>query len=514
MPAPERGALSSRWVLWTGAAAAASLALGAAFAVAGPGMLLAALALVALASAAVLARYLTPAHIICAGVALAMLSGNWGLLGMPFGLDRLVVLIGIAATLAAAARDPEIRLVARPVHLALMAATAWAACSALMVGSLSDIGAVYALMDRFGIVPFLAFFVAPYAFRTLAARLALIKTLVLMAVYLGATAVFEEIGPNALVFPRFILDPSVGIHPERARGPFLEAAANGLVMVMCVVACAMGLRYLHGRWRPLSAAGAFLCTVGVALTLTRSAWLALVLAGAAALGYTPHLRRYLLPAAAGAVVTVLAILLLVPGFADSAQNRAEDRSPVWDRQNLVIASENILREEPLSGIGWARFATDSPDYFRQADTIPQQGEGLVVHNVPLLYLTELGIPGFALWVLGAGVALFGPLLRRLGNPMTGWQAGHVAMVVAWLIVGMFAPLAQSLPNLLVFLWAGVTAACVPWMSPLSARPEAVPSAVPGAGTAPDAARALPVTSGTGGRPSGGPGAPAGEGAWR
>ncbi len=493
MPAPERGALSSRPVLWTGAGAAAALAVGTAFAVAGPRLMLLALVLVAVVSAAVLARRLTPAQILCAGVALAMFSGNWGLLGMPFGIDRLVVLIGVAATLAAAARDPEIRLVARPVHLALVAATGWAVCSALMVGTLTDTAAAYALMDRFGIVPFLAFFVAPYAFRSLAARLALVKTLVLMGLYLGATAVFEEIGPNALVFPRYILDPAVGLHFERARGPFVEASANGLVLVMCAVACALGFHQLRGRWRPTCVAAGALCAVGVALTLTRSAWLALVLGGAAALTYAPRLRRFLLPAAGGLVLVVMAIIILVPGFAGSAQERAEDRSPVWDRQNLVSASVRIVEQEPLTGIGWARYAADSPEYFRQPDGIPMQGEGLVVHNVPLLYLTELGIPGFALWLLGAVVALVGPLLRRMGGVMSGWQTAHLAMLVAWTTVAMFAPLAQSLPNLLLFLWAGVTAGAIPWMSPLSARPsDAAVPARPLPGTAPDAGRSAPV----------------------
>jgi len=155
--------------------------MGAGLAAAGPRLAVVALLLVAIASGAVLARRLTPAQVLCAGAALAVLSGNWGLLGMPFGIDRLVVLAGVAATLVAAARDPELRLVARPVHLALAATSAWAVCSALLAGTLSNTVAIYSLMDRFGIVPFLAFFVAPYAFRTLAARLALVKTLVLVA---------------------------------------------------------------------------------------------------------------------------------------------------------------------------------------------------------------------------------------------------------------------------------------------------------------------------------------------
>lgn len=493
---PDRRALTSRPALLAGAGAVAALAAGFALSTAGPSTAVAALALVALASAAVLVRgaRITPSHVLCAGVALSVLSGNWGLLGFPFGVDRLVVLAGVAATLVAASRDPEIRLVARPVHIALAATSAWAVCSALLAGTLSSTVAVYSLMDRFGLVPFLAFFAAPYAFRTLAARVALIRTLVVVGAYLGLTAVFEEIGPTALVFPRFIMDPSVGLHFDRARGPFLEASANGVVMVMCAIVCALAVRQFTGRWRQVAIAAGGLCLIGVALTLTRSAWIAAVLGGAAALTYAPHLRRYLLPAAGGLVAVVLALLLLVPGFAGSAQQRAEDQSPVWDRQNLVTASARIIDDHPLFGLGWSRYPTDSPEYFRQADSYPQQGEGLVVHNVPLLYITELGILGFAVWVLGAAVALIGPLRRRLPSPMADWQAAHLAILVAWATVAQFAPLAQSMPNLLVFLWAGVTAGCVPWMSPFSARPDGARPARAPRGTPADVGPAAPVPS--------------------
>ncbi|HEX4998807.1 MAG TPA: hypothetical protein VFY29_11305, partial [Terriglobia bacterium] len=68
--------------------------------------------------------------------------------------------------------------------------------------------------------PFAAYFIAsrlPYDrshIRTL------ISVLAAIGVYLGLTGIFEHYSISPLVFPKYILDPSVGIQFERARGPF------------------------------------------------------------------------------------------------------------------------------------------------------------------------------------------------------------------------------------------------------------------------------------------------------
>ncbi|MCB0872356.1 MAG: O-antigen ligase family protein [Actinobacteria bacterium] len=437
----------------------------------------AAIVLLGLAAVALIATTtrLTAAHVLSVGCVLAMFSGNWSALGFPIGVDRLVVLAGVFMALVAAATDRELRLVARPVHLGLMAASAWAVCSLVLVGAQFDSVALYALLDRFGVVPFLVFFVAPYAFRTAASRRVLVGTLTLMGLYLGAMAVFQRIGPEQLVFPRYILDPDLGIHFDRARGPFLEASANGVVLVMCAAVSTYGLHALSRRWRWWCVAAMGLSALGAALTLTRSVWLAFLLAGAVGMLSLPRLRPFIVPAALGVVAVVAIALAVLPGFANSAQDRAAEQEPVWDRRNLVTASIRIIEDRPLLGVGWSRFPTESPPYFRQADDYPLSGEGLVVHNVPLLYATEIGIAGFALWAVAFGVAVIGPILRR-GSPLFAeWRAVHLAILVAWLTVAMFAPLAQALPNMLLMLWAGVTAGTVPWMTPLSSRSRAAAS---------------------------------------
>ncbi len=90
--------------------------------------------------------------------------------------------------------------------------------------------------------------------------------------YLSFTAIAFLVGAKALIYPRFILDESLGFHADRARGPFLQAVANGVSLNI------LGLVALHayqrGRVRGLRSA-VLLASVPVAIlaTMTRAVWL-------------------------------------------------------------------------------------------------------------------------------------------------------------------------------------------------------------------------------------------------
>ena len=72
--------------------------------------------------------------------------------------------------------------------------------------------------------------------------------------------------------------------------------------------------------------------------------------------------------------------------------------------SLPGAAVMTLAAGALFGLGWGRFPLDGRAYFRQADTYPMQGEGLVVHNVPLLYAAEMGLAGAGIWLVAVTVA--------------------------------------------------------------------------------------------------------------
>jgi hypothetical protein len=78
------------------------------------------------------------------------------------------------------------------------------------------------------IVPFALFHLAGMVFAE-EKSLRWFETFALIVLaYLCFTAIAFLTGAHSLIFPRFILDESFGFHADRARGPFLQAVANGV----------------------------------------------------------------------------------------------------------------------------------------------------------------------------------------------------------------------------------------------------------------------------------------------
>ena len=78
------------------------------------------------------------------------------------------------------------------------------------------------------IVPFALFYFAGLVF-TEERRSSAIRSLCsVVLAYLSFTASRFWWAPRSLIYPRFILDESLGFHADRARGPLLQAVANGV----------------------------------------------------------------------------------------------------------------------------------------------------------------------------------------------------------------------------------------------------------------------------------------------
>src|SRR5208283_3542636 len=67
----------------------------------------------------------------------------------------------------------------------------------------------------------------------------LLRAMVCIGSYLAFTASFEHYGINALVFPKYIVDPHVGIQFGRARGPMVGSNPMGEWLVVVVLITAM-----------------------------------------------------------------------------------------------------------------------------------------------------------------------------------------------------------------------------------------------------------------------------------
>ena len=427
-----------------------------------------------------------PSIYITLGIVLSIFAGVWGHVGLgvqhlPIKPDRLLIGLGLALLIVRApgARDrSEIRF--HFIHILMILAATYAVISALLAHTLFHKLGLFGLLDHFGFVPWLLFVFAPVAFETERDREILLIGLTVCGAYLGLTALFETVHLTALVIPHFINNPLLGIHYGRARGPFLEAVANGMALYGCGCVAAVAAARWTGWARAFAAAVTILCALGVLFTLTRAIWI-----GAAAgtllvlIGFR-GMRRLLVPVIVVGGLALGGALVFIPSLAGNASHRVTAELPIWDRDNLNAAALRMVGVKPLLGWGWNTFIGDSAPYFRQAGTYPLTGLGNGVHNVVLSNLVELGLVGTTLWLLVLLTAVGGAVISRGPPSLRPWRMVAAAYAVMWIVTAMVGPVTYTMPNLLLFLFAGVALAGWRSVSPSPSRPLAVRAEVVGA----------------------------------
>jgi putative inorganic carbon (HCO3(-)) transporter len=405
-----------------------------------------AVALLALVSGAFVVWRVHPAYTLSAAIFLTPFAGHWPKLGLPGPLspDRLLFVAAIGAVILRAppiADRPRLRI--SGAHWLLAVASLYALGSALAAGTLLQAGGFLKILDAFGILPFLAFLVAPLAFPTPYHRRVLLGTLVALGAYLGFTTLSDALNLDALVFPKYILDLNYGGHAGRGRGPFVDAVANGLALYTCAVACGIAVAtWRTGGMRAVAVVVGLVCIVGTFLSLERSVWLGVVVGTTVAMLATRGTRAYFVPVVAAIGIAVTAAFFLLPGMSERAADRLDDKRMLWDRKNLDRAALNMVEARPLTGFGWARFTTYSEGYFEQADDYPITAAGVShrnrhrfgVHNTPLTYAVDLGLTGLALWLLGLVFGVGGALATRGPPDLHAWRVGLLAVAMSFLVV--------------------------------------------------------------------------------
>jgi O-antigen ligase len=420
------------------------------------------LGFVTVAIAAVVAYYawtIDAAVVFAGAFVIAIFASNWPAMGVPGALSpqRILLLIAVVVVLLGAPSVAGRRPRLHPVHVILGVALLYAAISAAVAENLFDRGAFFELFDNFGMLPFLVFLIAPVLFADARSRNYLLAGFVGLGLYLGFTALMETVGVRALVFPSYINDPDVGIHFDRARGPFVEAATNGLAMFTCAVGAVLAWSSWRSRLgQGLALAAMVLCTAGVLFTLTRQAWLAAVLATIVTLVVVRDLRRFLVPVLVGGAIIVGGALLAFPALSERTEERAVNQGTVWERLNNNRAAVAMFLERPLLGFGWNSYLDEKADFVKQADDYPITGgeRRTGVHNLGLLYAAELGMLGVALWVSGFLLAIGGAISRRGSPELRPWRLALIPVSIAFMVVATFE-YPGVFSSLTVWLWAGV-----------------------------------------------------------
>lgn len=243
------------------------------------------------------------------------------------------------------------------------------------------------------IVPFSLFHLAALAFREERWRRRFELFALVVLAYLCFTSIAFLVGAKSFIFPRFILDESLGYHADRARGPLLQAVANGVSLNL------LGLLALHsllrGRIRGVKVA-VLLASLPIAIlaTMTRAVWLSFAASVGLLIFRSPNrrLRR---------ICVALAIMAVVGSFAaltfDDQRRALSDRlgesGPVDYRQAVYAGGWEMFLEKPLTGWGVNQMPRELARHvsgYKEKELYP--------HNTYLELLVEHGIFGLTLYV--------------------------------------------------------------------------------------------------------------------
>ncbi|MFG2649051.1 O-antigen ligase family protein [Streptomyces sp. NPDC048436] len=246
----------------------------------------------------------------------------------------------------------------------------------------------------------------------------------------------------------------------RAVGTFGPTDVMGMATVVAyglVCAVALALGPVSPRQRQMALVCALLLTVPLALSFSRGAWIATVVACGAQLGLAGVRRalRVLTAAAAAGVV-------LVGGFGVGTQmlqeritsitqvTDAPDQS-VTDRYTMWAAAVDMWSERPVSGVGLKAFPDhrDSHASVALSSASDTAGAGaefsreplLSPHNMYLLVLSEQGLLGLCALV-GSWAAFLLLGLRRLAR-VRGRPGVDCALVACGLLVWQLVDFAYA-----------------------------------------------------------------------
>jgi O-antigen ligase len=243
------------------------------------------------------------------------------------------------------------------------------------------------------IVPFGLFHLATLVFvKERSLRHFELFALVILA-YLCFTSIAFLAGAKSLIFPRFILDESLGHHADRARGPLLQAVANGVSLNLLGVLALHS--YLRGRLRGVKAA-VLLASVPIAIlaTMTRAVWLSFVVSIWALIFCTHNRRlRRLCAAVLGIGVLGLLVVLSLDCQRQALSDRLQESGPVDYREAVYSGGWQMFLEKPIAGWGLNQMPFELARHvsgYRERELFP--------HNTYLELLVEHGMVGLALYV--------------------------------------------------------------------------------------------------------------------
>ena len=262
-----------------------------------------------------------------------------------------------------------------------------------------------------------------------------------LGVYLTYIAWCEQLEFFALVWPRFIADPGVGIHWGRVRGPFVMSPAMGLALVYCFFSNLVLARQSSPltRWLLLLANAAML--PAIFWTKTRSVWLSLVVCG---LIWVLYAKRRTTRAVTVPALIALALVVAVAnleGFAseDREKGGLTDLEPILLRVGLAQMTGHMVADHPLTGVGFGHFRDHAPEFARDPSSpFFAFSSSAMEHNNLLSVLAETGVIGLMLY--GTVIVLLLRISVQLYRKLPATAPGFInrdLLVLYWILAAAF-----------------------------------------------------------------------------
>jgi O-antigen ligase len=322
-------------------------------------------------------------------------------MGVSITPDRLVLGIIILTYFGSSGgRSP------RPKEVGFAAALEWALAAFAVILLTSymlirpDAGLTVArhltTIFNFPLWPLMAFFMARRIRYSRAMLDTILKVVAAIGAYLGFTAIFEAQMPS-LVFPRYIMDLSLGIQQGRSRGPFLSAVTDGGILVITLAGLACLAAGWTGKKRVMGVGLMLVSSLGIYFTQTRAIWLALAGFLLVTLALRTPMRRN----------SMVLVALMLVGFVSGGASKfsltggtlfSQRQETVEYRYANFDTAISMFKANPLFGVGYGQFLKNYQGYFgtQEAELTRDLNDGN--HSTILGFLAELGLVGFTTYI--------------------------------------------------------------------------------------------------------------------
>lgn len=309
-----------------------------------------------------------------------------------------------------------------------------------------------------------------------------------LTIYYYITAIAERAGLEAMIWPKEILDKTLGFYtPGRSRGPFLHPPLFGQVMGMLLLVhffLLVNLRSLLARVLMYASLG--LSLLGVFFSYTRGPWLATTV-GLLTLGALRTRYRRMLAGMAIVAVLVLAVGIINPAQDEFAKKRFETTNTIENRLGFMANAIEMIKDNLVFGVGYFQFMNRLHEYSHSVN-VPfygfvkrSLGDEVPIHDIYIGRLAEEGLISSLMQFAFYALILRAFVRKWRRNYKTPWfnnelLAVFAGIMVCYLVGGMVIDYRYfDFINVVFYLLAGII---------YGYRPEDEPgAAVPGAAAA-------------------------------